>query len=233
MGQDSFLTGGIPMTEEQQSMPLRDAVFMSLRKAILTGKIGPGERLTEVKLGKLLGTSRTPIREAIRMLELEGLVTIVPGSGARVSRMTVEDLQEVMEIRSALEQFSAGLASEWITESEKDELRDACSAFIKSTQTGDSLEIAEADVRFHEVILRAAKNEKLGSILNGLADNIYRYRYEFIRDEEHYEQLVFEHNDICRAILNGDRDGAEKAARNHIARQWHYIRDQLLAESGD
>ena len=112
MGEDNLTSAGMSMTEEQQSMPLRDAVFMSLRKAILTGKLKPGDRLTEVKLGKILGTSRTPIREAIRLLEADGLVTIVAGSGARVSRMTVEDLQEVMEIRSALEQLSAGLASE-------------------------------------------------------------------------------------------------------------------------
>ena len=94
MGEEKLLAADMTMTEEQQSMPLREAVFMSLRKAILTGKLKPGERLTEVKLGKLLGTSRTPIREAIRKLELEGLVTIVPGSGARVSGMTVEDLVE-------------------------------------------------------------------------------------------------------------------------------------------
>ena len=122
MGEEKLLAADMTMTEEQQSMPLREAVFMSLRKAILTGKLKPGERLTEVKLGKLLGTSRTPIREAIRKLELEGLVTIVPGSGARVSGMTVEDLQEVMEVRSALEQLSAGLASERITEEEKEQL---------------------------------------------------------------------------------------------------------------
>ena len=115
MGEVKLLAADMAMTEEQQSMPLREAVFMSLRKAILTGKLKPGERLTEVKLGKLLGTSRTPIREAIRKLELEGLVTIIPGSGARVSGMTVEDLQEVMQVRSALEQLSAGLASERIT----------------------------------------------------------------------------------------------------------------------
>ena len=75
MGEDILTSAGMAMTEEQQSMPLRDAVFMSLRKAILTGKLKPGDRLTEVKLGKLLGTSRTPIREAIRLLELDGLVT--------------------------------------------------------------------------------------------------------------------------------------------------------------
>lgn len=232
MGQDSFLTAGIAMTEEQQSMPLRDAVFVSLRKAILTGKIKPGERLTEVKLGKVLGTSRTPIREAIRMLELEGLVTIVPGSGARVSRMTPENLQEVMEIRSALEQLSAGLASVRITEKEKEQLREACNAFIRSTHTGDSLEIAEADVKFHDMILKAAKNEKLGSILKGLADNIYRYRYEYIRDDEHYEHLIAEHSELYRAIQSGDREAAERAARIHIVRQWESIRNRLLSESG-
>ena len=233
MGEEKLLAADMTMTEEQQSMPLREAVFMSLRKAILTGKLKPGERLTEVKLGKLLGTSRTPIREAIRKLELEGLVTIVPGSGARVSGMTVEDLQEVMEVRSALEQLSAGLASERITEEEKEQLRDACNAFMLITQHGDSLAIAEADVQFHDMILKAAKNEKLASILNGLADNIYRYRYEYIRDDEHYEHLIIEHNEIFRTIYIGDREGAERAARNHIARQWHYIREQLLRENGE
>lgn len=233
MGEKDLLQTGMTMTEEQQSMPLRDAVFMSLRKAILTGKLKPGERLTEVKLGKLLGTSRTPIREAIRMLELDGLVTIVAGSGARVSKMTVEDLQEVMEIRSALEQLSAGLASERITEEEKEQLQDACTSFNRITQSGDSIKIAEADVRFHDLILKAAKNDKLRGILDGLADNIYRYRYEFIQDDIRYEHLIAEHNEICSAILGGNREGAEKAAKNHIARQWRSIREQLLSENGD
>ena len=204
MGEDNLTSAGMSMTEEQQSMPLRDAVFMSLRKAILTGKLKPGDRLTEVKLGKILGTSRTPIREAIRLLEADGLVTIVAGSGARVSRMTVEDLQEVMEIRSALEQLSAGLASERIT-----------------------------DVRFHDLILKAARNEKLKGILDGLADNIYRYRYEFIQDDLRYEHLIAEHSEICDAIVNGKREEAEKAAHVHIDRQCRAIRQQLLSENGD
>lgn len=233
MGEEILLTTGMSMTEEQQSMPLREAVFMSLRKAILTGKIKPGERLTEVKLGKLLGTSRTPIREAIRLLEQENLVTIVPGSGARVSRMTVEDLQEVMEIRSALEQLSAGLACERITAQEKEELREAYNAFVKSTQSGDSLEIADADVKFHETILKAAKNEKLGKILDSLADNIYRYRYEFIQDDGHYDDLINEHKVLYDAVISGERENAEKEARNHIARQWAFIKAQLLSEAGE
>ena len=230
MGEDNLMNAGMSMTEEQQSMPLRDAVFMSLRKAILTGKLKPGDRLTEVKLGKILGTSRTPIREAIRLLELDGLVTIVAGSGARVSRMTVEDLQEVMEIRSALEQLSATLASERITEAEKGQLRDACNAFIRCTHTGDSLEIAEADTKFHDMIVKAAKNEKLGKILSGLADNIYRYRYVCLIDDERYEHLIAEHRELYRAIVSGDREGARKAAGDHITLQWEYLRKQFVEE---
>ena len=230
MEQDSTLTVEMYMTGDQQSIPLRDAVFLSLRKAILTGKIKQGERLTEVKLGKMLGTSRTPIREAIRMLELEGLVTIVPGSGAKVAGMTLEDLQEVMEIRSALEQLSASLASERITEAEKGQLRDACNAFIRCTHTGDSLEIAEADTKFHDMIVKAAKNEKLGKILSGLADNIYRYRYVCLIDDERYEHLIAEHRELYRTIVSGDREGAKKAAGEHVALQWEYLRKQFVEE---
>ena len=233
MGDNNLMTAGMSMTEEQQSMPLRDAVFMSLRKAILTGKIKPGERLTEVKLGKILGTSRTPIREAIRLLEQENLVTIIPGSGARVSRMTVSDLQEVMEVRSALEQLSAGLACVRITEEEKEELYEAYNAFVRSTQSEDSIMIADADVRFHNLILKAAKNQKLGKILDGLADNIYRYRYEFIREDGHYEDLVREHKELYEAVISGDREVAEKAARGQIAGQWSDIRGQLQEDAGD
>ena len=233
MGDNNLLTAGMSMTEEQQAMPLRDAVFMSLRKAILTGKTNPGERLTEVKLGKILGTSRTPIREAIRLLEQENLVTIIPGSGARVSRMTVSDLQDVMEVRSALEQLSAGLACERITEEEKAELYEAYNAFVRSTQSEDSIMIADADVRFHNLILKAAKNQKLGKILDGLADNIYRYRYEFIREDGHYEDLIREHKELYEAVISGNREVAEKSARSHIARQWSYIRDHLQEDAGE
>lgn len=233
MGDSNLLTAGMSMTEEQQAMPLRDAVFMSLRKAILTGKIKPGERLTEVKLGKILGTSRTPIREAIRLLEQENLVTIIPGSGARVSRMTVSDLQDVMEVRSALEQLSAGLACERITEEEKAELYEAYNAFVRSTQSEDSIMIADADVRFHNLILKAAKNQKLGKILDGLADNIYRYRYEFIREDGHYEDLIREHKELYEAVISGNREVAEKSARSHIARQWSYIREHLQEDAGE
>ncbi len=216
---------------EEQSIPLRDAVFLSLRRAILTGKLEPGERLTEVRLGKLLGTSRTPIREAIRKLELEGLVTIVPGSGARVAKITANELQEVMEVRNALDQLSARLASRRITADEKRDLKEACKQFSVAIKSGSQLEIAEADVKFHDVIISAARNKKLHGIISGLADNIYRYRFEFIKDDVHYEQLEREHLEIMNAILAGDEERAVRASSLHIDRQWRFIREQLPPES--
>lgn len=223
----SAIPDAMPALDDQQSIPLRETAFLTLRKLILTGKLHPGERLTEVRLGKILGTSRTPIREAIRKLELEGLVTITPGSGARVARITEGDLQDVMEVRSALDQLCASLASRRITEEGKKELVRAREAFEHSTRTGDEQEIAECDVRFHDIIARAARNKRLDQVLNGLADTMYRFRYEYIRDDLHYEELIEEHRAICRAILEGDSQTASSVAREHIERQRDFILEQI------
>lgn len=223
----AVIPDAMPALDDQQSIPLRETAFLTLRKLILTGKLHPGERLTEVRLGKILGTSRTPIREAIRKLELEGLVTITPGSGARVARITEEDLQDVMEVRSALDQLCASLASHRITPEEKQELIRAREDFEHSTKFGDEQEIAESDVRLHDIIARAARNRRLDQVMNGLADTIYRFRYEYIRDDLHYEELISEHRRICEAILSGNAEEAAAAAREHIDRQREFILGQI------
>ena len=223
----AVIPDAMPTLDDQQSIPLRETAFLTLRKLILTGKLHPGERLTEVRLGKILGTSRTPIREAIRKLELEGLVAITPGSGARVARITEEDLQDVMEVRSALDQLCASLASQRITEEEKKELIRSRDAFEASTRFGDQQEIAENDVHFHDVIAAAARNRRLDQVMTGLADTIYRFRYEYIRDDLHYEELIEEHRVICQAVLEGDSETASRGARDHIDRQRDYILSQI------
>ncbi len=96
-------------------LPLRDVVFNTLRDAILTGKLLPGERLMELQLASRLGVSRTPIREAIRMLELEGLAVTMPRKGAEVARMTEKDMEDVLQIRKALDELAVGLACDNMT----------------------------------------------------------------------------------------------------------------------
>ena len=215
------------MKQEYEFLPLRDVVFNTLRQEILFGTLKPGENLREVALANRIGVSRTPVREAIRMLEIEGLVTITPGSGARVAKITEGDLQDVMEVRSTLDQLCARLASQRISEEDKKELIKANEAFEYSTKFGNEQEIAESDVRFHEVITRAAGNRRLDQVMNGMADTIYRFRYEYIRDDLHYEELIMEHRAICRAILDRDPEQAAVAAKDHIDRQHEFILGQL------
>ena len=111
--------------EDYQYLSLRDVVFRTLRQAILRGELKPGERLMEIRLANQLGVSRTPIREAIRMLELDGLVIMVPRKGAQVAQITEKDLNDVLEVRLGLEELAVKLACQRITESELQKLYQA------------------------------------------------------------------------------------------------------------
>ena len=115
-------------------LPLRDVVFNTLRKAILTGQLKPGERLMEVHLANSLGVSRTPIREAIRKLELEGLVIMIPRRGAEVARITEKSLKDVLEVRRALDVLSVELACDRITEEDIERLLNACEDFEQAAR---------------------------------------------------------------------------------------------------
>lgn len=216
--------------EGQSSLPLRETVYLSLRKWILTGQLKPGERLTEIRLGKLMGTSRTPIREAIRKLELEGLVTLTPGSGARVAKFSEKELRDILEVRCALEMLSARLASQRITDEEREELKKSCERFRATCNKGDKLKIAEADIQFHDIIISAARNQKLTELVNRLSDNIYRYRFEYIRDESAYERLILEHDELCGAIVRGETELAENYAKIHIIHQQETVLQEIRSE---
>ena len=106
-------------------LPLRDVVFKTLREAILKGNLAPGERLMEIQLANQLGVSRTPIREAIRKLELEGLVIMIPRRGAEVARITEKDLKDVLEVRTSLEELAISLACERISDASVEALKEA------------------------------------------------------------------------------------------------------------
>ena len=136
-------------------LPLRDVVFNTLRKAILTGQLKPGERLMEVHLANSLGVSRTPIREAMRKLELEGLVIMIPRRGAEVARITEKSLKDVLEVRRTLDALSVELACERITQEEIEHLQQACHEFEVATKGKDASVMAKADVALHDIIVQA------------------------------------------------------------------------------
>lgn len=197
-------------------LPLREVVFNTLRAAIIHGEFEPGERLMEVHLAKRLGVSRTPVREAMRMLELEGLVVMIPKKGAEVARITEKDLKDALEIRMALEELAAELACRRIDDDGRKQLRAACDAFRAAVKSRDLSAIVDADVTFHNVIYESTHNARLVSISQTLREQVYRYRVEYVKDLDHHNKLVSEHEELTEAILKGDEERATDVTRRHI-----------------
>lgn len=208
-------------------LPLRDVVFNTLRQAILRGELKPGERLMEIQLANKLGVSRTPIREAIRKLELEGLVLMVPRKGAEVAEITEKSLRDVLEIRKVLEELAVQLACEKITQEEIVQLERAAKEFERIVKNKDVTKVAEADVRFHDVIYMATDNQKLISLLNHLREQMYRYRVEYLKRPESHTKLIKEHQQIIEYIQRREKDAASEIVCRHIDNQVAAVADTI------
>lgn len=200
-------------------LPLRDVVFNTLRQAILKGELKPGERLMEIQLANKLGVSRTPVREAIRKLELEGLVLMIPRKGAEVADITEKSLKDVLEVRRALEELAVQLACEKITPKDIAELKKAAEEFRQIAKEKDVTQTAEADVRFHDIIYMATDNQKLMVLLSNLREQMYRYRVEYLKREEAHPILFEEHDEIIRCLEARDKVKATEIVGKHITNQ--------------
>ena len=211
-------------------LPLRDVVFNTLRQAILRGELKPGERLMEIQLANKLGVSRTPIREAIRKLELEGLVLMIPRKGAEVAEITEKSLRDVLEVRRALEELSVQLACEKITKEEIRELERVAKEFQQVVKSSDITEIAEVDVRFHDIIYTATDNQKLIQLLNNLREQMYRYRVEYLKRDGVFPQLIAEQEAIIRHIENNEKEKATEVMCRHIDNQVEAVIDVIRAK---
>lgn len=207
-------------------LPLREVVFKTLRNAIVHGEFEPGERLMEVTLAKRLGVSRTPVREAMRMLELEGLVVMIPRRGAEVARITAKDLSDALEIRVALEDLAAGLACRRIDDDGRARLRQVCDDFKRAVNSKVIPEIVDADVAFHNAIMDVTNNQRLINMAQSLREQVYRYRVEYVKDLSYHDKLVAEHEALMNAILDGDVDKAKEITRKHI-----YDQEQIVIAS--
>ena len=212
-------------------LPLRAVVFQTLRQAILRGELKPGERLMEIHLAQKLGVSRTPVREAIRKLELEGLVLMIPRKGAVVAEITVTDLEDVLEVRMALEELAVKLACRNITEEQLNAMRQREEIFRKSLYGDDVAACAQADMEFHDAIYAATGNSRLVQILNNLREQMYRYRVEYLKEEQTRNLLVSEHEELVKAIREGDVQKAQDISFHHLENQRMAIIRTIRAEN--
>ncbi len=208
-------------------LPLRDVVFNTLRQAILRGELKPGERLMEIQLANKLGVSRTPIREAIRKLELEGLVLMIPRKGAEVAEITEKNLRDVLEVRKALEELAVKLACDRMTDEQMDKLKKAAKEFEEVLKTEDVTQAAETDVKFHDVIFMATDNQRLIQLLNNFREQMYRYRVEYLKKKEFHSGLIAEHEEIIFCIQHARKEEAAEVVCRHIDNQVEAVIDTI------
>ncbi len=207
--------------------PLRELVFEALREAIVKGVLKPGERMMEIQLAEEMGVSRTPVREAIRKLELEGLVAMVPRKGAYVASLSMKDIVEVFEIRGALEGLAAELAAERITEDELEELERFLVRIMESIESSDLTLMVEVDTDFHAQLYRASRNERLSQIINNLREQIQRFRKTSLSLPGRMRAALEEHKKIVEALSTRDSSLARRLAEEHIENAEHSLMEVI------
>lgn len=196
--------------------PLGEIVYESLRDAIVNQVLKPGERLMETDLADEMGVSRTPVREAIRRLELENYVVMIPRKGAYVAGLSIKDINDVFEIRGALESLAAGLAAQRATEEDIKEMESYLALEATHFDKSDLIKMIEEDTKFHETIFNASRNSRLLGIVKELREQVQRFRTTTLAVPGRMKFALDEHRAIVEAITNRDIEGAQKAARDHI-----------------
>ncbi|MEN6412164.1 MAG: GntR family transcriptional regulator [Veillonellales bacterium] len=196
--------------------PLREVVCETLREAIVNGVLKPGERLMEIQLAEELGVSRTPVREAIRKLELEGFVIMIPRRGTYVADLSIKDVNEVFEVRTSLDVLAAGLAAERITDEELEQMERLLVQIGEYIEQGDMDKIVEADSQFHDILYQASRNDRLVGIINNLREQLTRFRSMSMSYPGRLKNTLEEHGRLVEAIAARDVELAQQLATEHM-----------------
>ena len=203
---------------ENQDLSLRGKVFQQIQQDILTGKYKENDELREITLGKELGVSRTPVREALRQLELEGLVKIIPNKGAYVTGISTKDVNDIYVIRSLLEGLCSRWATEHITEEQIDKLEEIVllSEFHLTKKKEQASQVSKLDGEFHKVLYEACDSRILEHVLSDFHKYVQLARTTSIENNDRAEKSIAEHKEILEAIKNKDADRADKLAYEHV-----------------
>jgi DNA-binding GntR family transcriptional regulator len=207
--------------------PLREIVYEELKMQILTGKITPGTRMMEVELAESMGVSRTPIREAIKQLEKEGLVTIEPRKGAYASQISVKDMVDILEVRQDMEGLAAHMAAYRMAPKQLKELEAISIAYNKAVEESNMADMIKLDTEFHNLIVESCNNNILTMMINQLQELLLRFRYVYYDNIKCVEKMPSEHTMIMEAIRDGKSDAARAAAEMHIER----IKEMVLNDT--
>lgn len=214
--------------ESMDKYSLRGQVFNSIREDILSGKYNKNDELKEASIGAELGVSRTPVREALRQLELEGLVSIIPNKGAYVTGITLEDVSDIYHIRSLLEGLCTRWATNKITKEEIDELEEITFLSEFHCNKGNFEQVLELDNKFHEIIYNASGSRMLRHTLSDYHHYVERVRKITLSNPDRAKNSNKEHALIVEALKAKNAELAEKLANEHIINTIKNISDKGL-----
>ena len=202
--------------ESGDKYSLRGKVYDRIREDILNGVYKEHEELKEATLGKMMDVSRTPVREALRQLELEGLVEIIPNKGARVTGITKKDIDDIYQIRYLLEGLSARWATEHVTEEQLDKMEETLYLTEFHAKKGNFTQVYELDSQFHELMYEASGSKMLNHILSDFHMYVTRIRKTSLALDNRSKNSTEEHRAILEAIKERNADKAEECAHTLV-----------------
>jgi DNA-binding GntR family transcriptional regulator len=216
-----------PAAEPIIRRTLHDELLERLRQMIIDGDLAPGEKVPEKELCERFAVSRTPLREALKVLANDGLVTLTPNRGAMIADLTLDDLEEAFPVMGALEALSGEMACANITDAEIDEIKKIHVNMIAHYEARELKSYFRTNQQIHEMILAAAGNQTLSALYRGLEGRIRQARYLANMSTTRWTQAVQEHEQIIAALET--RNGAKLAAilKSHLANKYETVKEEL------
>ena len=217
-----------PAPRKKNQVSLNQKAYAEIRRRILDGELIAESPLSEYQLAEELQLSRTPVREAVKRLEREGLVQAIPNRGTFVSKLTSKDISEIYQVREQLEGFAAHIAAETMSDEAIEKLEKEISVLKTLASESRLVEVVDSDIRLHQQIIASTQNSRLIAMLGTLDDQMHRVRALFPQSPQWLKATLVEHAKIVEAIKARDGLGAEKAMRDHLrsARE-HAVRQSL------
>lgn len=207
--------------------PLSEKIAETLREYIMKGSLKPGERLTEPKLSAMLGISRTPIREALRLLENEGFIDIYPRRGAVVSEITSKDVDEIFIIKTKLESLAARLAVENISEADIKKMMDINEKMMKYSESKNVVNLIKLNADFHNIFIEKCNNSRLIKFIESLNKQFKRVTAYSFTETGRIKKVLEEHKNIIDAFVNRDAEKVEQLVDIHVKNGWQFIKSRM------
>jgi DNA-binding GntR family transcriptional regulator len=202
-----------------QKKTLHEEIANNLRDMIMSGELREGDKIKENDLCDMMGISKTPLREALRVLSAEGLIRLIPNRGSYVTTPTFEEIKEMFDVMSVLEGVCARTAAEKMNAKDFSKLEKLHNKLEESFRRRDQKKYIHQNNSYHALVQELAGNKTLNQIVNGLRQKILLYRFQSLNLPERFEQSIREHRDLLAAFRNRDPEKAEMLMTSHLKKQ--------------